>query len=223
MPPTGDIIGGGSRGGKNALNTESMGTNLIITGIGGQGNVTAATLLASAVLEAGWEVTVGDVYGLTQRGGSVASHVRWIKGDPLPPLIPYRSLDILIAFEPLEALRILTQFGKETTRAIVNDQPLLPIGVQAGRLHYPEVEELYTAIKNLTTKTAFMGATKVAKELGNVQVLNMVMLGALYGSEWIDFSPAAFESTIQSLIPSEFCSLNVEAFRRGLGLTTAAH
>jgi indolepyruvate ferredoxin oxidoreductase beta subunit len=223
VPPTSDIIGGGLRGGKDALNEDSMGKNLIITGIGGQGNVMAATLLASAILDAGWEVTVGDVYGLTQRGGSVASHVRWNKGDPLPPLIPYRSLDILIAFEPLEALRILIQFGRETTRAIVNDQPVLPIGVQAGRLHYPEVRELYAAIKNLSGETMFTAATKMATELGNVQVLNMVMLGVLYGCEWIPFSAQAFENTIQSLIPSKLCSLNIEAFRQGLNLSTSAH
>jgi len=223
VPATSDIIGGGPRGGKDALNNESRGTNLIITGIGGQGNVMAATLLASAILEAGWEVTVGDVYGLTQRGGSVASHVRWKKGDPLPPLVPQRSLDILIAFEPLEALRILIQFGRETTRAIVNDRPVLPIGVQAGRLHYPDLKELYAAIKNLTTETMFTAATSVATELGNVQALNMVMLGALYGCGWTPFSANAFEHTIQSLIPSKFCNLNREAFRKGLTLGTPAH
>ena len=205
------------------MNNERKGINLIITGVGGQGNVMAATLLASAILEAGWEVTVGDVYGLTQRGGSVASHVRWNKGDPLPPLIPQRSLDILIAFEPLEALRILIQFGRETTRAIVNDRPIFPIGVQAGRLHYPDLEELYAAIKNLTTETMFTSATNLATELGNVQVLNMVMLGALYGCGWIPFSANAFENTIQSLLPSKFCDLNIKAFRTGVDLSTSAH
>jgi indolepyruvate ferredoxin oxidoreductase beta subunit len=199
-----------------------MGTSLIITGVGGQGNVMAARLLASAVLDAGWEVTVGDVYGLTQRGGSVASHVRWIKGDPLPPLVPSRSLDILVAFEPLEALRIVTQFGGETTRAIVNTHPVLPIGVQAGRLQYPEVEKLCGAIRKLTKESVFLDATRVARELGNVQVLNMFMLGALYGCQWMPLSPDAFENTIQSLIPLKFRGLNMEAFRRGLDRSKAS-
>jgi len=200
------------------LSTENMGINIIITGVGGQGNVLAAKLLATAGLEAGWEVTVGDVFGLTQRGGSVASHVRLFKGYLLPPLIPCRSLDILVAFEPLEALRILTQFGRETTRAIINDQPVWPIGVQAGRFQYPEAQELHSAIENLTSKTAFINATRVAKELGNIQVLNMVMLGALYGSGWIPLSPRTFESIIQSSTSSQLRGLNIKAFRRGLKL-----
>ncbi|MBW2066973.1 MAG: 2-oxoacid:acceptor oxidoreductase family protein, partial [Deltaproteobacteria bacterium] len=75
--------------------------NLIITGVGGQGNVLAAKVLAGVALSRGFEVTVGDVYGLTQRGGSVASHVRWAKDRPLPPLVPKGALDVLVAFEPL--------------------------------------------------------------------------------------------------------------------------
>jgi len=205
------------------LSTETMGTSVIITGVGGQGNVMAARLLASAVLEAGWEVTVGDVYGLTQRGGSVASHVRWIKGEPLPPLVPRCFLDILVAFEPLEALRVLNQLGGETTRAIVNTQPVIPIGVQAGRFQYPELKKLYAAIRDLTGESVFVDATREARALGNVQVLNMVMLGTLYGSEWIHFSTIAFEKTMHALLPSRSIGPNVEAFRRGLELAKPVH
>lgn len=200
------------------MSTESTGTSLIITGVGGQGNVMAARLLASAVLEAGWEVTVGDVYGLTQRGGSVASHVRWIQGDLLPPLVPQCSLDILVAFEPLEALRVLSQLGGDKTRAIVNTQSVIPIGVQSGRFQYPELDKLYAAVRNLSKESVFVDATKEARALGNVQALNMVMVGALYGSGWVPFSPTAFEKVIRSSIRSEFLTPNVEAFRRGLEL-----
>ena len=103
------------------MSTPSETVNVIITGVGGQGNVLAARLLADAALASGFEVTVGDVYGLTQRGGAVASHVRWTTGEPLPPLIPRNALDVLVAFEPMEAIRILTQFGCEKTAAIVNE------------------------------------------------------------------------------------------------------
>jgi indolepyruvate ferredoxin oxidoreductase, beta subunit len=205
------------------LSTETMGTSLIITGVGGQGNVMAARLLASAVLEAGWEVTVGDVYGLTQRGGSVASHVRWIQGELLPPLVPQCSLDILVAFEPLEALRVLSQLGGETTRAIVNTQSIIPIGVQAGRFQYPQLDKLYAAIRNLSKESVFVDATKEARALGNVQALNMVMVGTLYGSGWVPFSPTAFEKVIRSSIRSQFQTPNVEAFRRGLELAEAPY
>jgi indolepyruvate ferredoxin oxidoreductase beta subunit len=183
----------------------------------------AAKLLASAVLDAGWEVTVGDVYGLTQRGGSVASHVRWIQGEPLPPLVPRGALDILVAFEPLEGLRILSQFGRETTRSIVNTHPVLPLGVQSGRFQYPDPEKLYGAIRNLSGVSVMVDGTGAAREIGNVQGLNMVLLGALYGSEWIPFSPNAFEKTMHTLLPSRSLGLNVEAFRRGLALARVLH
>ena len=86
-------------------------TNIIFTGVGGQGNVLAAKLVAAALLDAGQEVAVGDVFGLSQRGGSVASHVRYWQGGPVPPLISRGHVDVVVGFEPLEALRILCEFG----------------------------------------------------------------------------------------------------------------
>jgi indolepyruvate ferredoxin oxidoreductase beta subunit len=194
------------------------GVNLIITGVGGQGNVLAARLLASVALAEGYTVTVGDVYGLTQRGGSVASHVRWTKGDALPPLVPQNSLDVLVAFEPLEALRILTQFGKEDTVAVVNDAPLMPIGVQAGRFRYPNLSELWDALRSLTKQLRLVGATSIAQRLGDIQVLNMVMMGALVGSGFANLRKDAFEEIIRSSVSKKFVDLDLTAFRKGLKL-----
>lgn len=193
-------------------------TNLIITGVGGQGNVLAARILASAVLAKGYEVTVGDVYGITQRGGSVASHVRWIKGKLLPPSVPQNSLDILVAFEPMEALRVLTQFGNEDTVAIVNNMPIMPIGVQTGNFVYPDLTDLCDMLRNLTRDLRFVQATSIAHEIGNIQVLNMVMLGALCGSGFIRLGINSFEKTIKSLISKRFVEIDLLAFRAGNNL-----
>ena len=193
-------------------------TNLIITGAGGQGNVLAARLLASVALDEGYHVTVGDVYGLTQRGGSVASHVRWTKGETLPPLVPQNSLDVLVAFEPLEALRILTLFGKDQTVAIVNDSPILPIGVQAGRLKYPDLDDLWEALRCLAKQLRLVAGTSIARRLGDIQVLNMVMLGALVGSGFMKISKDAFEKAIRSLVSKEYADIDLLAFREGLKL-----
>jgi indolepyruvate ferredoxin oxidoreductase beta subunit len=199
-------------------------TSLIITGVGGQGNVLAARLLASALLAEGYEVTVGDVYGLTQRGGSVASHMRWIKGrTPLPPLVPQNSLDILVAFEPLEGLRVLTQFGKEGTVAIVNDTPVMPIGVQSGRFAYPDLPELLDGLRDLTREIRLVDATSIAQKLGNVQALNMVLLGALLGSGFISLGIDVFEKTLESLISKTYFDINLLAFRQGIDLTKTNH
>ena len=189
--------------------------NLIITGVGGQGNVLAARILAAVVLDEGYEVTVGDVYGITQRGGSVASHVRWRKGKPLSPSVPQNSLDILIAFEPMEAVRILSQYGCEKTVGFVNDTPVMPIGVQTGSFSYPNLAELWNILENLTKDLRPVSATSIALEIGNIQVLNMVMLGALCGSGSVPLRDKTFEKIIRSMIPRRYVGLNLAAFRAG--------
>jgi indolepyruvate ferredoxin oxidoreductase beta subunit len=193
-------------------------TNVVITGVGGQGNVLAARLLATAALEQGLEVTVGDVYGLTQRGGSVASHVRWTKGRPLPPLVPRGALDILVAFEPLEALRIQGQFGHLRTAALVNTAPVMPIGVQAGRFPYPDTDELWALLERMTGRCLGIEGSEAARSLGNIQALNTVMLGALCASGLTGFEADLFTRTIQNELPARFVDLNLEAFERGLAL-----
>lgn len=195
--------------------------NLIITGVGGQGNVLAARLLASAILSQGLEVTVGDVYGLTQRGGSVASHVRWTGSEVLPPLVPRNCLDILLAFEPMEGLRILSQFGNMNTKAIVNETPVTPIGVQAGRFSYPKLDALYGSLKNCTSEIRLLKATDAACRLGNVKVLNLIMLGALLGSGFIGDGIEIFEDVIRSTIPEKYVEINLRAFQEGITLIEA--
>ena len=192
--------------------------NLIITGVGGQGNVLAAKLLASAILSQGMEVTVGDVYGLTQRGGSVASHVRWTRGEPLPPLVPRDSLDIVLAFEPMEGLRIINQFGYTGTKAIVNETPVIPVGVQAGRVEYPETDDLRASLQICTAELLMVNGTDAAHKIGHIQVLNLVMLGALVGSGWIGSGIEFFENTIRDLIPETYLERNLRAFRLGMTL-----
>jgi indolepyruvate ferredoxin oxidoreductase, beta subunit len=190
-------------------------TNLIITGVGGQGNVLAARLLAVVLLEEGFEVSVGDVFGLAQRGGSVASHVRWTKERELPPLVPIQSLHILLAFEPLEALRLLTAYGNTETLAIVNNATVMPIGVQAGRFSYPELDQLWQAIRALTKKMLLVTGTELAREVGQIQALNMVMLGALAGSGFTELGKDKFRSVIKSDTPARHLEKNLLAFERG--------
>lgn len=189
--------------------------NIIITGVGGQGNVLAARLLAVAALEAGMEVSVGDVYGLTQRGGSVASHVRWSTQRRLPPLVPKGKLDVLVAFEPMEALRMQTQYGRRDTVVLVNDEPVLPIGVQAGRFEYPDWQRLSEMINKISGRVWMVPGSRAARELGNIQVLNSIMIGSLLASGVTGLNQADFEAIIISQIPKKHASLNLKAFRRG--------
>jgi len=196
--------------------------NLIVTGVGGQGNVLAARLLGMVALEEGYEVTVGDVYGLTQRGGSVASHVRWTEGNILPPLVPRGTLHVLVAFEPLEALRVLTQFGNQDTVAVVNNTPVTPIGVQTGRFEYTPLNALEEGLRTLTRELRIVAATSVAQRVAKIQALNMVMMGALVGSGFVALKKDTFESMIPSLVSERLAETNLLAFREGVKLTYSA-
>jgi indolepyruvate ferredoxin oxidoreductase beta subunit len=197
------------------MNRNKKVTNLIITGVGGQGNVLAARLLGSAALAEGYEVTVGDVYGLTQRGGSVASHIRMSRGKALPPYVPQGALDVVVGFEPMEALRVLAEFGCEESLALVNDAPVMPIGVQAGRFKYPHLEDLREALRLLSKNVKWVGATQIARSLGDIQALNMVMMGALVGSGFIRLGMEAFKKAIRSTVSKRLVDLDLSAFEAG--------
>ncbi|WP_300459156.1 indolepyruvate oxidoreductase subunit beta [Desulfobacula sp.] len=192
--------------------------NTIITGVGGQGNVLAAKLLAAAALADGWEVSVGDVYGLSQRGGSVASHIRWNRDRMMPPLVPEGDLDFLLAFEPLEALRIMTQYGNKHTVVVVNDHPVNPVGVQAGRFLYPDVEALYRLLEKMSKKVWWVSGTDTAKSLGNIQFLNTIMLGTFFATGQLGIRAELFEDAIRQTVPARYALPNIAAFSRGKAL-----
>jgi indolepyruvate ferredoxin oxidoreductase beta subunit len=198
------------------MNEHSKPINCIITGVGGQGNVLAARLLASVALDQDYEVTVGDVYGLTQRGGAVASHVRWTMGDALPPLVPEGFLDILVAFEPMESLRIMTQYGNKDTRVIVNQTPVVPIGVQTGRFVYPKISGIWDAVTASAKELRIIDATAIAQDIGSIQFLNMVMMGFLFGTGFIELKSERFESQIRNSLSERYFSANLRAFEQGM-------
>ena len=106
--------------------------DLIIAGVGGQGNVVASEILAMALSRHGYRVSVGETFGASQRGGSVMSHVRASRDLTPGPLIPKGLVDVVVGFEPLETVRILTEYGRDSTRVVVNPRPVYPLAVQAG-------------------------------------------------------------------------------------------
>src|SRR5208283_1881369 len=116
--------------------------NVIVTGVGGQGNVLASQLIGAVLVDLGHKVTIGETYGASQRGGSVMSHVRISKNHQYGPLIPPGSADLIIALEPSEAARVLAQFGNPSTVSVVNRRPVHPIDVISGQIAYPAIDAL---------------------------------------------------------------------------------
>ncbi len=194
--------------------------NLIIAGVGGQGNVLASELLATAATEAGYRAVVGETFGVSQRGGAVMSHVRVFTGDAVGPLVPRGQADIVVGFEPLEALRVLLDYGHPGARALVNRRPSYPLAVLHGEAPYPPPESLAAAIREITSETRDFPATDLAEQAGNYLAQNLVMLGALAGTGWIAIPVGTFRSVIAAGFAGEARDLNQRAFALGLAAAT---
>ncbi|MCP4683562.1 MAG: indolepyruvate ferredoxin oxidoreductase, partial [Desulfobacterales bacterium] len=123
--------------------------NLIIAGVGGQGNVLASHIIAYAGIQDGFFVTVGETYGASQRGGSVMSHVRLSSITQRGPLVPEGQADVIMGLEPAETLRVIADFGNPNTRVIMNPRPVYPIWVLSGLAEYPSVEDIINRLEKL--------------------------------------------------------------------------
>jgi indolepyruvate ferredoxin oxidoreductase beta subunit len=188
--------------------------NLIICGVGGQGNILASQIIASAGIKDGFYVIIGETYGASQRGGAVMSHLRLSDEMQQGPLIPEGLSDIILGFEPVETLRTIHSFGNPKTKVIINPRPIYPIEVLSGRIEYPQVEEVIDAIKKLVEVVKVVEATKIAKGMGETMVQNMVMVGCLAGSGWIPIRIDSFEEAIRDVFPGK--ELNSKAFKAGV-------
>lgn len=192
-------------------------TNLIITGVGGQGNILASQITASAGIKCGFMVSIGETYGASQRGGSVMSHVRFSKSIQLGPLIPQGDADIVLGFEPLETLRVLLDYGNEKTRVVFNPRPNYPLSVLSGQFQYPSQKLLEEKIKELSAEAKPVLATELARDVGSLLVQNVVMVGALAKSGWLDIPQEKFEEVIEELFEDKAKrEFNLLAFRAGL-------
>ncbi len=190
--------------------------NLIITGIGGQGNILISKLLGDTLLEAGYWVTIGETYGASQRGGSVASHVRISREALYSPITLQGAVDIILSLEPVEALRILATYGGPETYVVTNVRPVYPMAVAIGEAEYPEMEKIRQASGELSQEAFYLNASEIAIRLGAPLLTNMVMAGALVGSRLLPLEGMQFERQLELNFQADKLALNVKAFRLGL-------
>lgn len=189
--------------------------NVIVCGVGGQGNVLASQLIGAMLVDQGYKVTIGETYGASQRGGSVMSHVRISKTRQYGPLMPPRSADLVIALEPSEAARILGQFGNPETVSVVNTRPVQPVDVISGHDRYPDRDDLFAKIESLSKRTYFVQATKSALEMGNPILSNIILIGATAGAGLLPVTTDALEKAITEYMSAEKVDINREAFELG--------
>lgn len=185
-----------------------------LVGVGGQGTILASDVLALVALEAGLDAKKSEVHGMAQRGGSVISHVRW-GAKVYSPLIGKGEADFLLAFERLESLRYAAWL-KPNGVAIVNDQAIPPVSVSSGGAEYPGDQDFRDAFAAVTDRLYLVPGIRVAEELGNARVNNIVLLGAL--STFLDVDAEIWKAVIESRVPSRYVELNLKAFERGQAL-----
>jgi indolepyruvate ferredoxin oxidoreductase beta subunit len=190
--------------------------NLIVTGVGGQGNILISKLLGQAFMEKGYTVTIGETYGATQRGGSVASHVRLSREKiPYSPVTPRGKADIVLGLEPSESLRILTTYGHQGTYVITNDRPIHSLEVAVGEAEYPSREALSDCMSRLSRRVWFINASEHALALGNALLTNIVMMGALIGTGLLPLDRGKTEQQLKLTFRGEKRSVNMRAFELG--------
>jgi len=188
--------------------------NLIVAGVGGQGNVLLSHLIGRALVSQGYFVSIGDTYGASQRGGSVASHVR-ISGQTCHgALIPSGRADVILGLEPAETLRMLGQFGNPDVVTITNTRPIYPSDVTSGRATYPNIDELLKLIGKLSARVIVVKATDEAFKLGNPIFANVILLIA-FGVLPLD--KKSLEPILRENFPKEF-DANRAAFYKGMKL-----
>ena len=194
--------------------------NLIITGVGGQGNVFASQIVGRAAVERDFRVTIGETFGLSQRGGPVMSHIRLSKEKSYGPLIPPNMANFIIGLEPLETIRILLEYGNEETVFTVNSRPIYPLNVISGDVEYPDPERIRSIIAQTGGQLYWLDATEMAVELGDPILLNMIMLGALCGLSLFPLEVKDFKSVLKQVFDTSKLEINYRALDMGVRLVT---
>jgi indolepyruvate ferredoxin oxidoreductase beta subunit len=191
--------------------------NLIITGVGGQGNVMISLIVGNAFVRGGFFVTVGETYGASQRGGPVMSHMRISRNTQYSPFIPDGCADIILGMEPVETLRMLGKYGNTNVITIMNPRPIYSIDVTGGQAQYPELDKLIETIKELSSQTWLINATEEAQKMGSHMFANAILIGALVGSRVLPLDRKSVEPVLRETFPKEIKS-NLEAFNKGIKL-----
>ncbi len=188
------------------------GTNFVLVGVGGQGTLLAANILADVGLAAGLDVKKSEVHGMSQRGGSVVSHVRWHPQAVHSPIVGTGEADILLAFEKLEALRFV-EFLRPGGIAVVNETAIVPITVSEGAAVYPGDGDLDAALAAVSALVVRVPGERLAQAAGNGKAANVVLLGAV--SRLLPLPEEVWWRCLEQRVPQKFLELNRAAFAAG--------
>ena len=184
--------------------------NIHFCGVGGQGILLASELTAHALLAAGFDVKKSEVHGMAQRGGSVEAHLRFSTTKVYSPLIEPGTVDIMLAFEMMEAVRYLPLLNKQST-VIVNTQKIAPPAVATGKMTYPD--QCLDALTSQGITVVPVDAFAIARKVGNLKAVNVALVGVL--SRYLPMDEATWLEVIKKRLPPKILEVNMQAFQEG--------
>lgn len=187
--------------------------NVLISGVGGQGVILMSELLGNSAVRDGLKVRGSEVLGMAVRGGSVFSSIR-MGSDVYGPLPPLGKCDILVTMEPSEALRNVTFLSKSSV-VILNTSIVIPFTVTLGQSKYPSLEAILEKLRKVSSKIIKLDATQLAREAGNLQTTNIVLLGALFGTGRLPIKIETAKEAIEERLPAKVVPVNFKAFDLG--------
>lgn len=193
------------------MQTYPNGINFLLTGVGGQGTILASNVLADLGVMLGFDVKKAEIHGMSQRGGTVTSYIRWAE-KVYSPIISQGEADIIIAFEKLEAIRAIDQIKKGGI-ILINDYSIIPVTVSSGNAVYPSDDTIIEKIHSFTNRDYWIKGMQIADELGNSKVSNVAVLGAL--SHILNIEKETFLKSIVDKIPVHLRAVNQASFGKG--------
>ncbi len=192
-----------------------MSKSVILCGVGGQGTVLASKLISYAAMAKGEAVRSAETIGMAQRGGSVTSHIR-IGEEAFSPLIPKGKADVMIAFEPAEAVRNLDYLKTEGV-VVVSKKAVKPVTASLSSKVY-DGQDMLDYLEKKVKRLVIVDGQQIMEELGSAKVLNVVLLGAAIGCHEVDISIEEIRQAIKEKVPDRFYELNLRALEAGYGL-----
>ena len=191
-----------------------MTKSIMLVGVGGQGTILASKLLTIGLMEAGYDVKMSEIHGMSQRGGSVSSQVRYSKDQVYSPVIEIGGADMLVSFEKVEALRYL-KYLKEGGTIVANNYKMESVATITGKAEY-KVEEVDKKLKELNAKV--INAADKATELGNAKVMNIILLGTVI--KGMHLEDIDWEQIIRDNVKEKFIDINIRALHEGMELVS---
>lgn len=186
--------------------------NIYLSGVGGQGIIKTSIIIGEAAMNNGLNLVMSEIHGMAQRGGAVSTQIRI--GSVRSPLIEKGGADLLLAFEPLEALRSLKFIDKDTS-IVTNTATIMPFNITASKVPYPKVSDILDILKSKSSQLYALNAEEIAKKAGHILSLNMVLLGAAAAMPGFPLEKKLLRESMYNNLPRKSMPINLKAFEEG--------